>query len=218
MGRSSGVPGGMTRWTFGVLVAYAVLTVAAGVAAWHKYQVLLAPPLPARPDGSEVLPLLEADMWFENLRGCWNGATLVAILVLSVWMSRMRDLADLVWPEGQRRTRAWLFFGWVVPIADVFVLKMFVNDLWAATRPASRRERGHPLLTFWWLSVLAAGAAGANALSELQHAHSADATAQALRQVMESDGFYVCAAVLSAVVVRELGGKLGRAAQVALVA
>ncbi|MFE7173294.1 DUF4328 domain-containing protein [Streptomyces sp. NPDC057616] len=103
-----------------MLAAYAVLTVAAGVAAWHKYQVLLAPPLPARPDGSEALPLLDADMWFENLRGCWNGATLVTILVFSVWMSRMRDLAELVRPEGQRRSRAWLFFGWVVPVADVF--------------------------------------------------------------------------------------------------
>jgi hypothetical protein len=198
-----------------VLAAYAMLTVAAGAAAWHKYEVLHAPPLPAQPDGSEALPLLNADMWFGNLRGWWNAGTLVTVLVLSVWMSRMRDLAELVWPEGQRRSRAWLFFGWLVPVADVFVLKMFVNDLWAAARPASRRERGHPLLTFWWLSVLAAGAAGADALSALQHAHTAGQTSQALQQVMASDLLYVGAAALSAIVVRRLSALLKQAAQVA---
>lgn len=213
MGRAAGALGGLTRWTCGVLAAYATLTVATGVAAWHKYQVLQAPPLPAQPDGSEVLPLLNADIWFGNLRGWWNGATLVTVVVFSVWMSRMRDLAELVWPEGQRRSRRWLFFGWVVPIADLFVLKMFVNDLWAASRPASRRERGHPLLTFWWLSVLAAGVTGTDALSALKHAHTAGQTSQALQQVMESDLLYVCAAVLSAAVVWQLSGKLKQAVQ-----
>ncbi|MFE9024033.1 DUF4328 domain-containing protein [Streptomyces sp. NPDC007808] len=208
MGRTARSLSGLTRWTYGVLAAYSLLTAAAGVAAWHKYQVLHAPPLPAQPDGSEALPLLNADMWLGNLRGWWSGATLVAVLVFSVWMSRMRDLADLSWPEGQRRSRAWLFFGWVVPVANVFVLKMFVNDLWAAARPASRRERGHPLLTFWWLSILAAGTAGANALSALKHAHTAGQTSQALRQVMQSDLLYVCAATLSAAVVWQLSGML----------
>lgn len=196
MGRAAGALGGLTRWTCGMLTAYAMLTAAVGVAAWHKYHVLHAPPLPAQPDGSEALPLLNADMWFGNLRGWWNGATLVTVLVYSVWISRMRDIAELVWPEGQRRSRAWLFFGWVVPVADVFVLKMFVKDLWAAARPASRRECGHPLLTVWWLSVLAAGAAGADAVSALKHAHTAAQTSQALQQVMESDLLYVCAAAL----------------------
>ncbi|MCF3133678.1 DUF4328 domain-containing protein [Streptomyces olivochromogenes] len=198
-----------------MLAAYAMLTVATGVAAWHKYQVLQAPPLPAQPDGSEVLPLLNADIWFGNLRGWWSGATLVSVLVFSVWMSRMRDLAELVWPEGQRRSRGWLFFGWVVPIADLFVLKMFVNDLWAASRPALRRKRGHPLLTFWWLSVLAAGVTGADALSALKHAHTAGQTSQALQQVMESNLLYVCAAALSAAVVWQLSGMLKQAVRVA---
>lgn len=214
MGRAGGALDGLTRWTCGVLAVYAMLTAAAGLAAWHKYQVLQAPSLPAQPDGSEALPLLDAEMWFGNLRGWWNIATLVAVLVLSVWMSRMRDLAEVVWPEGQRRSRAWLFFGWLVPVANLFVLKMFVNDLWAASRPATRRERGHPLLTFWWLSVLAAGVAGADALAALKSADTADQTSQALRQVMAADLLYVCAAVLSAVVVRQLSGRLKEAARV----
>jgi len=216
VGRAAGAPGGLTRWTCGALGAYAMLTAAAALAAWHKYQMLHAPPLPAQPDGSEALPLLNADMWFGNLRGWWSGATLLTVLVFSVWMSRMRNVAELIWPEGQRRSRAWLFFGWVVPFADLFVLKMFVNDLWAAARPAAQRKRGHPLLTFWWLSVLAAGATGAHALSALKHAHTPGQTSQALQQVMESDLLYVCATALSAAVVRQLSGMLKRATQVPL--
>lgn len=190
-----------------------MLTAAVGVAAWHKYQVLQAPPLPAQPDGSEALPLLNADMWFGNLRGWWSSATLLAVLVFSVWMSRMRNVAELIWPEGQRRNRAWLFFGWVVPFADLFVLKMFVNDLWAAARPAAQRKRGHSLLTLWWLSVLAAGATGADALSALKHTRTPGRTSQALERVMESDLLYVCAAALSAAVVWRLSGRLKQAMQ-----
>ncbi|WP_369244464.1 DUF4328 domain-containing protein [Streptomyces sp. R41] len=215
MDRTAQSPGGLARWTCGVLAAYALLTAAVGVAAWHKYQVLLAPPLPPQPDGSEALPLLNADMWFGNLRGWWNGATIATALFFILWMARMRDLAELVWPEGQRRHRAWLFFGWVVPVADLFIPKMVVNDLWAAAQPAPRRDRGHPLLTLWWLSVLVAGATGEDTLSALKHAHTTGETLQALQQVMLSDVLYICAAALSIAVVWRLSGLLKRAVQAA---
>lgn len=211
MNRVTESPGWLARCTCGVLAAYALLTVATGVAAWHRYQVLLAPPLPPQPDGSEGLPLLVANMWFGNLSGCWSGASTVTLLVLVFWMACMRGVAERVWPEGQRRSRAWLFFGWIVPLANLFVIKMFVNDLWAAAQPAARRVRGHLLLTFWWLFILGAGAAGVGGISALKHAYRAGDASQALQQVILSEVLHICAAALSIAVVWRLSGMLKRA-------
>lgn len=203
--------GGLALWTCAVLGAHALLTVATGLAAWHKHQVLLAPPLPPTPDGSEALPLIDADIWFGNLLGWWQATTLAALVVLTVWMSGMRDLAERLWPEGQRRRRAWLFFGWVLPVADLFVPKMIVNDLWAAAEPGPLRRRGHPLLAVWWLSFLAAGAAGDRALSTMKKADTAAQSGRVVERVMVSDGLYLCAAALSICVVWQLSGRLRNA-------
>ncbi|MFI0960565.1 DUF4328 domain-containing protein [Streptomyces sp. NPDC021080] len=207
--------GGPALWTCGVLAAYVLVTAATALAAWHKHQVLLAPPLPPTPDGSEGLPLLVADMWFGNVLGWWKGTTVATVLLLMIWMTSMRDLAERLWPEGQRRRRAWLFFGWVVPVADLFVPKMIVNDLWAAAEPAARRRRGHPLLTVWWLFAVAAGAAGEKALSAMEKADTTAQSGRALEWVVLSDGLFICAAVLSICVVRQLSGRLRSALRTA---
>ncbi|MFF2365284.1 DUF4328 domain-containing protein [Streptomyces sp. NPDC058122] len=204
--------GGLALWTCGVLTVHAVVTVATGLAAWHKHQVLLAPALPPTPDGSEALPLINADIWFGNLLGWWQATTLATLVVLMVWMTGMRDLAERLWPEGQRRRRAWLFFGWVLPVADLFVPKMIVNDLWAAADSGPRRRRGHPLLAVWWLFVLAAGAAGDKALSAMKKADTAARSGGVLEHVLVSDGLYVCASVMSICVVWQLSGRLRAAA------
>jgi hypothetical protein len=124
----------------------------------------------------------------------------------------MRDIADVLWRQGQRRRRAWLIFGWVIPVAQLFIPKMFVNDLWAAGRPEPQRRRGHPLLTAWWLSVLVAANAYNDASDDLKKAVSASQARHALRQIMLSDGLHICAAALSIIVVWQHIRRLERAA------
>lgn len=62
----------------------------------------------------------------------------------------MRDLADVIWRQGQRRHRAWLVFGWVIPLGQLFIPKMFINDLWAAsstgTAASSRTSPAHGMV------------------------------------------------------------------------
>ncbi|MEU1194724.1 DUF4328 domain-containing protein [Streptomyces sp. NPDC005813] len=208
------VPRGQARFAGGALAAFALVTVAAALAAWHKYR-LLAEPLTPGPYVDN--PLVEVDTYFRNLMGWRTGLLLVALLQFSIWLATMRDVADVLWRQGQRRRRAWLVFGWVIPVAQLFVPKMFVNDLWAASRPESQRRRGHPLLTVWWLSVLAAANAYTfgDASKDLKRAVTTTQARDALRQIMFSDGLCICAAVLSIVVVRELLQRLEHAAATA---
>ncbi|MET7788329.1 DUF4328 domain-containing protein [Streptomyces sp900116325] len=208
------LPRAQARFACGALAAFVLVTVAAGLAAWHKYQ-LLAQPLTPGPYVDN--PLVEVDTYFRNLMGWRTGLLLVALLQFSIWLANMRDVADVLWRQGQRRRRAWLVFGWVIPVAQLFVPKMFVNDLWAASRPEPQRRRGHPLLTTWWLSVLAAANAYAfsDASKDLKKAVTTTQARDALRQIMFSDGLDICAAALSIVVVRQLIHRLEHAAAIA---
>lgn len=208
------MPRGQTRFACATLSAFTLVTVAAGLTAWHKYQLLAGPTTPGPYLDN---PLVEVDTYFRNLMGWRTGLLLVALLQFSIWLANMRDVADVLWRQGQRRRRAWLAFGWVIPVAQLFVPKMFVNDLWAASQPESQRRRGHPLLTAWWLSVLIAANSYAfnDASKDLKAADSATEARQALRQIMMGDGLYICAAALSIVVVRQLVRRLEQAAATA---
>ncbi|WP_328664316.1 DUF4328 domain-containing protein [Streptomyces sp. NBC_00328] len=202
------VPRGQARFACGAIAAFALVTLAAGLVAWHKYQ-LLAGPLTRGPYVDN--PFVEADTYFRNLMGWRTALLLMALLQFSIWLATMRDVADVLWRRGQRRRRAWLVFGWVIPVAQLFIPKMFVNDLWAAGRPEPQRRRGHPLLTAWWLSVLVAANAYNDAYDDLKKAVSAGQARHALRQIMLGDGLYICAAALSIIVVRQLIRRLERA-------
>lgn len=207
MSGRAALPSGLTRWTCGMLVLFALMTVATEVAARHKYQVLLTLPLKGSDDGEA---LVRADMWFRNLAGWWQAAFLAGMLLFILWLGSMRSLAETVWPEGQRRHRAWALFGWLVPLAQLFVPKMFVNDLWAAAQPATGRRRGNPLLTGWWLTVLAAGHWATFGHSALKRADTAGEAGQALRQLTLSAGLHIGAAAMTIAVVWRLGGMLRR--------
>lgn len=203
------MPRGQARFACGALATFALVTAAAGLAAWHKYQ-LLAGPLAPGPYVDN--PLVGVDTYFRNLMGWRTGLLLVVLLQFSIWLANMRDLADVIWRQGQRRHRAWLVFGWVIPLGQLFIPKMFINDLWAASRPEPDRRRGHPLLTAWWLSVLVAANAYSDAPEELKKAATTSQARQALRQIMFSDGLDICAAALSITVVWQLIRRLERAA------
>ncbi|MFI6493796.1 DUF4328 domain-containing protein [Streptomyces sp. NPDC050564] len=208
MGGRAALPGGLARWTCGMLACFALVTVATEVAGWRKYQVLQALSL-KRSDEGEAL--VRADMWFGNLTGWLQAAFLATMLLFILWLRSMRSLADMVWPQGQRRDRAWVLFGWLVPLAQLFIPKMFINDLWAAAEPTMRRRRGNPLLTVWWLTVLAAGHWATLDYSALKQAATAGEARQALRHVMLSDSLHIGAAALTVAVVWQLSGMLQHA-------
>ncbi|MEU6368389.1 hypothetical protein ABZ876_22235 [Streptomyces sp. NPDC046931] len=45
----------------------------------------------------------------------------MTMLLFVLRLDSMRSLADTVWPRGQRRHRAWVLFGRLVPLAQLFV-------------------------------------------------------------------------------------------------
>jgi hypothetical protein len=95
----------------------------------------------------------------------------VTILGLSilfvVWFRRARINAERH-DYRQRRARGWAFWGWIVPIVNIWFPFQIMGDIWRAGLPAEQRRKTAWLPAMWWtcwlLSALSDGgqAMGAN--------------------------------------------------------
>jgi len=72
-------------------------------------------------------------------------------IVAGIWLMQAQDAARALYPHTeQRRAKAWSLLGWIVPIANLFVPSMLVNDLLRAARGAAGALAG-----WWWTCWLA---------------------------------------------------------------
>ncbi len=83
-----------------------------------------------------------------------NTLTLVTGIVFVMWFGRARINAEASgW--RQRRARAWTFWGWIVPLANLFVPFQLMGDIWRASLPEDRRRETAWLPGLWWTCLLA---------------------------------------------------------------
>ena len=82
-----------------------------------------------------------------------KAAFLLTAIVFVVWFRRARINAEnSSW--RQRRARGWTFWGWIIPIANLFVPFQLMGDIWRAGLPAARREKTAWLPALWWTAWL----------------------------------------------------------------
>jgi hypothetical protein len=85
----------------------------------------------------------------------YDGLALLAFALLvptwivgSLWLARARSNAERIAPQEMRRSPAWAFLGWVVPIVSLWFPKQIVDD---SARVAQRATgTRHRLDTGWW--------------------------------------------------------------------
>lgn len=86
----------------------------------------------------------------------WRLAFLATVVVFLVWFYEARVSAERSgWP--QRRARGWTFWGWVIPIADLWIPFQIMRDIWRASLPPSSRSKAAWLPSVWWISWLLEG-------------------------------------------------------------
>lgn len=107
-----------------------------------------------------------------------------------------------------RYGRAWSIVGWVIPIANLFVPKQIINDVWRASDPkleySSARWKGEPvpvLITAWWALLLISGAVGRIAASG-RAAIDAEEFRSSTQAFVASDALLAVTALLAILVVR----------------
>jgi len=95
-------------------------------------------------------------------------ATDFTILGLSilfvVWFRRARINAE-DHDYRQRRARGFAFWGWIVPIVNLWFPFQIMGDIWRAGLPAQRRRKTAWLPALWWTCWLLSGVSvGARAM------------------------------------------------------
>jgi hypothetical protein len=93
--------------------------------------------------------------------------TIVGLSILFVvWFYRARINAER---HGypQRRARGWAFWGWIVPIVNLWFPFQIMGDIWRAGLPAEQRRETAWLPALWWTCWLLSGLGifGAGAMS-----------------------------------------------------
>ena len=57
----------------------------------------------------------------------------------------------------QQRARGWAFWGWIVPIVNLWFPFQIMGDIWRAGLPAEQRGETAWLPALWWTSWLLSG-------------------------------------------------------------
>lgn len=97
----------------------------------------------------------------ESVSTVLSRAELAATVILFlVWFRRARINAERSsW--RQRRARAWAFWGWLIPLGNLWIPFQLMGDIWRAGLPPERRARTAWLPAVWWVSWLLSGAGSA---------------------------------------------------------
>jgi len=110
-----------------------------------------------------VLPMLtrgrtqtQADMNIKPLVILSRVVLAATAILFLAWFRRARINAERsTW--RQRRARAWVILGWIIPIANLWVPFQLMGDIWRAGLPPARQTRVAWLPVLWWASWLLTG-------------------------------------------------------------
>lgn len=98
----------------------------------------------------------QADMDLKPLVVLSRVVLAATAILFVVWFRRARVNAERsTW--RQRRARAWVILGWIIPFANLWVPFQLMGDIWRAGLPPARRTRVAWLPALWWASWLLTG-------------------------------------------------------------
>lgn len=137
-------------------------------------------------------------------------SVLVAGPVFIAWLFRARGNAEVITPGPHRHPAPWLVLGWVVPVADLWVPRRVVLDVWRGSGPPPRPAT---LVNAWWGCYLA-GTFGGTFVAVLFSGRHHDGAAAAVYVVMSVSG--IAAATLAAVLIWRIVALQEKAALVPL--
>ncbi|MDX8037280.1 DUF4328 domain-containing protein [Lentzea sp. BCCO 10_0856] len=128
----------------------------------------------------------------------------VAGVLFVVWMSQARLNADVITSTHQARyTNMWVFVGWIIPLANLFIPYAVMQDIWRGsdrTRPMAglKQRPASGLVKAWWLCYI-----GSNLISTVAGLSAEqDVAMLATIAVLAS----ITAAVLAAQMIKQVNG------------
>ncbi|PJE93870.1 hypothetical protein CUT44_32280 [Streptomyces carminius] len=145
-----------------------------------------------------------------GLAGVAQFATMLAAgVVFLVWFRRVRVNAEVFVPDGHRKSRGWVIWGWFVPVVNLWFPRRITLDIWNASSPVPLNDPdperpSRPLVNAWWTLWLLATYVGNGAGRMYDRDEYVETIQSALVMLIVSDILSIVAAVLAILVVRAL--------------
>ncbi|MEV5352138.1 DUF4328 domain-containing protein [Streptomyces sp. NPDC052693] len=172
-------------------------------AVWHLRLFLAGEPASGPPDqgGGTHRPLTALEDSYHQVAAAGGVVTAVCAVVFLFWLDRVRDNARALSGSAPRYGSFWLFLGWIVPVANLWIPRGVVADVHRSVFPG----RPLPAVVNWWWGLWLAGLAGG---AGIVHADDTDEViARAYTGVLPllaADLAVVAAAVAAALMIRTL--------------
>ncbi|GGU43057.1 hypothetical protein GCM10010211_02940 [Streptomyces albospinus] len=192
------------RGTARCAVATLVLAGAAwaAVAVWQIQLAAAGQPPSGPPDqgGGRHRTLTALENGYHLVSALGEAATVLCAIAFLAWLWRVRDNARTLSGQRPRYSWPWVYAGWILPIANLWIPRGIVADIHRASAPGERLPRA---VNWWWGLWLVGSLGGAGLYAGTTDAVIARAYTDA-PLLLVADAAVVGAAVAGTFVVRAL--------------
>ncbi|MFF8783584.1 DUF4328 domain-containing protein [Streptomyces sp. NPDC015125] len=175
----------------------------AAVALWQLRLALSGMPASGLPDqgGGRHRTLTALENAFHLVSALAGATTVLCALAFLAWLWRVRDNARALSGEPPRYAGPWVYAGWIVPVANLWVPRGIIVDIHRASAPGERLPRA----VNWWWGLWLAGMLSGTGLMYTGSTDDVIARAyQGVPPLLAADTAVIGAAVAGIFVVRAL--------------
>lgn len=172
-------------------------------AVWHIRLALAGQPASGPPDqgGGVHRPLTALEDSYHLVASLSSAVTAVCAIAFLLWLDRMRDNARALSGTAPRYGYPWLYFGWIVPVVNLWIPRGMVADVHRSVFP----DRRLPSVVNWWWALWLAGLAGGVGLIYADDTDEVIARAYSgVLPLLAADAVIVGAAATAALMIRTL--------------
>ncbi|WP_405616596.1 DUF4328 domain-containing protein [Streptomyces sp. NBC_00076] len=170
-------------------------------AAWETRLAVAGQPASGPPDqgGGEHRKLTSLEDGYHIVNTLGSATAVLCALVFLSWLWRARDNARALSGERPRYSAIWVYLGWILPLANLWVPRGLVVDIHRASAPGRRLPRS----VNWWWGLWLIGLAGGVGLMYTDDTDEIIARAYTdVWMLLAADAAIVGAAVAAVFVVR----------------
>jgi hypothetical protein len=191
------------RWTARCAAAALALAGAAWLAraVWEIRLATAGEPASGPPDqgGGQHRPLTGLEDTYHIVTSVAGASVALCALLFISWLWRIRDNARALSGEPPRYSWLWIYLGWIVPIANLWIPRGLIADAHRASAPGERL----PSSVNWWWGLWLIGLAGGTGLAYADDTDKIIARAYTdVWMLLASDAAVVAAAAAGIVMVR----------------
>ncbi|GGJ16225.1 DUF4328 domain-containing protein [Streptomyces brasiliensis] len=172
-------------------------------AVWEIRLAVAGEPASGPPDqgGGTYRPPTALEDSYDLVLSIGGGVVLLCAVAFLSWLWRVRDNARVLSGQKPKYLGFWVYLGWIVPIANLWVPRGLVVDVHRASDP----ERPAPLLlNVWWVLWLIGTFSGVGMIYEDGKDQVIARAYSDIGTLLASDAALIGAAVAGALMVRRV--------------